>query len=66
MESEKIVTAGIHVSMIPSTELADTRPMPSCRYEVLAGTLNGPLVRFAKAGAIVLLLYWKNITNLNF
>jgi hypothetical protein len=50
METSKLVTSDLRVSMLPTTELANSRPMPTCRYEVLYGSLSGPQVRFAKVG----------------
>lgn len=37
-------------SMIETTQLYQTRPMPVCTYEVLRNGLNGPVMRFAQVG----------------
>ena len=62
MEPDEIVTRGLEVSMIPTTELSDSMSMPKCEYSVRRDSPNGPTLSFANVGETVgsLLLYIEN------
>ncbi|ULU04617.1 hypothetical protein L3Y34_017405 [Caenorhabditis briggsae] len=51
-QQESVLQQRINVSDIPSTSLQSKNP-PRCRYDVLSGSLNGPAVKFANVGDIV-------------
>ncbi|EGT53936.1 hypothetical protein CAEBREN_15630 [Caenorhabditis brenneri] len=51
-QQESVLQQRINVSDIPSTSL-QSRNAPKCRYDVLSGSLNGPIVKFANVGDIV-------------
>lgn len=36
--------------MIPTVDLVDTARMPVCNYTVRLGSINGPVVSYAKVG----------------
>ncbi|CAL2031682.1 unnamed protein product [Caenorhabditis brenneri] len=51
-QQESVLQQRINVSDIPSTSL-QSKNAPKCRYDVLSGSLNGPIVKFANVGDIV-------------
>ncbi|CZR14494.1 ZP domain-containing protein [Caenorhabditis elegans] len=51
-QQESTLQQRINVSDIPSTAL-QSKNAPKCRYDVLSGSLNGPVVRFANVGDVV-------------
>ncbi|CAI4227626.1 unnamed protein product [Auanema sp. JU1783] len=53
MEPDEIVTQGIEVSNIPTTELSDSMSMPKCEYSVRRDSPNGPTLTFANVGETV-------------
>ncbi|KAI6182568.1 Zona pellucida-like domain protein [Aphelenchoides bicaudatus] len=53
-EFDKIVTNRFDVSMFPTTELFDQARIPVCLYSVHSGSVNGPLVTYAKVGDLTL------------
>ena len=50
MEADKVVTADIDVSMLPTTDLVDTARMPVCTYSVRRGSISGEAVQYANVG----------------
>jgi hypothetical protein len=50
MEADKIVTSALEVSMLPTVDLIDTARMPLCTYSVRSGSIDGPLMTYAKIG----------------
>ncbi|KAF1764950.1 hypothetical protein GCK72_004901 [Caenorhabditis remanei] len=51
-QQDSVLQQRINVSDIPSTAL-QSRNAPKCRYDVLSGSLNGPIVKFANVGDVV-------------
>ncbi|CAI2339916.1 unnamed protein product [Caenorhabditis sp. 36 PRJEB53466] len=51
-QQESLLQQRLNVSDIPSTAL-QSKSAPKCRYDVLSGSLNGPVVRFANVGDVV-------------
>ncbi|KRX90276.1 Elongation factor Tu GTP-binding domain-containing protein 1 [Trichinella pseudospiralis] len=54
-QQDKIVTAQLEVSMVPTQFLDSTTTLtPNCQYSVRAGSVNGPVVRYIKVGDLIL------------
>ncbi|KRZ22504.1 Elongation factor Tu GTP-binding domain-containing protein 1 [Trichinella pseudospiralis] len=53
-QQDKIVTAQLEVSMVPTQFLDSTTTLtPNCQYSVRAGSVNGPVVRYIKVGDVL-------------
>lgn len=50
MESVKELTQELGVSVLSSTEVAISFPMPQCQYTIRRGSPSGPEIRFATVG----------------
>ncbi|VDK44002.1 unnamed protein product [Anisakis simplex] len=53
MERNEILTAAIRVSELTSSVLSHEPVMPTCKYSVKRGSVNGPQVKFANIGETV-------------
>ncbi|CAJ0559425.1 unnamed protein product, partial [Mesorhabditis spiculigera] len=52
-EPEEVVTSHMEVNHLPTTEIADDMPMPTCDYSVRRDGPHGPVLSFANVGETV-------------
>ncbi|KAI1724489.1 zona pellucida-like domain-containing protein [Ditylenchus destructor] len=63
-EAVRSVNAGLTVSPIPSETVAYDMPMPDCRYTIHKDSLDGPVLKYAKVGDLVV-HKWECLSDAN-